>query len=122
MSIEADTVVLAAGGVENARLLLVSDDVRSNGLGNDHDLVGRFFMEHWYLDIPLGGWDTGLDLALYDIDSQMPQAVEGAAVWAQLALAEELMRRERVPGLEPLVPSPSTGTPTAQRDRNEEAL
>lgn len=38
--------VLAAGGIENARILLASDDVRRNGVGNDRDLVGRFFMEH----------------------------------------------------------------------------
>lgn len=38
--------VLAAGGLENPRLLLASRSVRPAGLGNDHDLVGRFFMEH----------------------------------------------------------------------------
>lgn len=32
--------VLAAGGLENARLLLAS------AIGNEHDLVGRFFMGH----------------------------------------------------------------------------
>lgn len=44
--IKARYVILAAGGIENARLLLASDDVHENGIGNDHDLVGRFFMEH----------------------------------------------------------------------------
>ena len=41
--------ILAAGGVENARLLLASDSVQANGVGNDHDLVGRYFMEHPHL-------------------------------------------------------------------------
>lgn len=38
--IEADHVVLATGGIENARLLLAC------GVGNAHDQVGRYFMEH----------------------------------------------------------------------------
>ena len=36
-------VVLAAGGMENARLLLASNDVMKAGVGNQNDLVGRFF-------------------------------------------------------------------------------
>ncbi|MXP42000.1 FAD-dependent oxidoreductase [Altererythrobacter soli] len=42
----ARTYVLAAGGIENARVLLASKAVVPQGLGNGHDLVGRFFMEH----------------------------------------------------------------------------
>jgi choline dehydrogenase-like flavoprotein len=38
--------VLACGGIENPRLLLASNGVRPAGLGNEHDLVGRHFMEH----------------------------------------------------------------------------
>lgn len=38
--------VLAAGGIENARLLLLPTPARPHGLGNDADLVGRFFMDH----------------------------------------------------------------------------
>jgi choline dehydrogenase-like flavoprotein len=45
-TVEAGTFVLACGGIENARLLLLSDAVIPQGLGNQHDLVGRFFMEH----------------------------------------------------------------------------
>lgn len=43
--VRARMVVLAAGGIENPRLLLLSRQVHRNGLGNDHDVVGRFFAE-----------------------------------------------------------------------------
>lgn len=39
-------VVLACGGIENARLLLASNSVHPSGIGNLHDAVGRFHMEH----------------------------------------------------------------------------
>jgi len=38
--------VLAAGGIENARIMLLSDSVAPAGLGNDRGLVGRYFMDH----------------------------------------------------------------------------
>jgi choline dehydrogenase-like flavoprotein len=44
--VKAKLFVLASGAIENARLLLASNDVATAGLGNQHDLVGRYFMEH----------------------------------------------------------------------------
>ncbi len=45
--VSAKTFILAGGGLENARTLLVSrSSVHPNGLGNDHDVVGRFYMDH----------------------------------------------------------------------------
>jgi choline dehydrogenase-like flavoprotein len=44
--VRAAVVVLAAGGIENARLLLASNRVVPQGVGNRHDLVGRFLMDH----------------------------------------------------------------------------
>jgi choline dehydrogenase-like flavoprotein len=44
--------VLAASTIQNARLLLASNRRATAGLGNAHDLVGRYFMEH--LEIPSG--------------------------------------------------------------------
>jgi choline dehydrogenase-like flavoprotein len=38
--------VLATGAIENARLLLASNDVMKTGVGNQNDLVGRFFADH----------------------------------------------------------------------------
>jgi len=45
-TIQARAVVLCAGGIENARLLLLSNQVKPAGLGNDRDLVGRFLQDH----------------------------------------------------------------------------
>ncbi len=45
-SISPQTCTLACGSIENARLLLSSKDVRPDGLGNENDNVGRYFMDH----------------------------------------------------------------------------
>ena len=45
-AIEAGYYVLACGAIENARLLLASNDVEKAGIGNSRDQVGRYFMEH----------------------------------------------------------------------------
>jgi choline dehydrogenase-like flavoprotein len=45
-TLRAKVFILACGGMESARLLLVSRAVQPNGVGNQFDLVGRFFMDH----------------------------------------------------------------------------
>ena len=44
--IVAKMVVLCCGGIENARLLLASNRVMRQGVGNQNDTVGRFLMDH----------------------------------------------------------------------------
>jgi choline dehydrogenase-like flavoprotein len=44
--IKASTYVLAAGGLENPRLLLASTGRSRAGVGNAYDQVGRYYMEH----------------------------------------------------------------------------
>ncbi|MDH3663081.1 MAG: GMC family oxidoreductase [Alphaproteobacteria bacterium] len=46
VTVKARLVVLACGAIDNARLLLLSRRHIAPGLGNDHDLVGRYFMQH----------------------------------------------------------------------------
>jgi choline dehydrogenase-like flavoprotein len=45
-TVDAPTYVLAAGGIETPRLLLLSRGTHPHGLGNTHDQVGRYFTEH----------------------------------------------------------------------------
>ncbi len=44
--VKPKAVVLATGAVEAARLMLASNDIIPAGVGNTHDLVGRFFADH----------------------------------------------------------------------------
>jgi choline dehydrogenase-like flavoprotein len=50
--VKARCYVLACCTIQNARLLLASNRRATAGLGNSHDLVGRYFMEH--LEMPAG--------------------------------------------------------------------
>ena len=43
---QAAHFVLATGGLEVARLLLASRDIQADGIGNRHDVVGRYYMCH----------------------------------------------------------------------------
>lgn len=45
-SVTPNAVVLATGGIENARLLLASRQFHADGLGNQNGLVGRYFADH----------------------------------------------------------------------------
>jgi choline dehydrogenase-like flavoprotein len=44
--VRAKKYILACCSIQNARLLLASNQQASKGLGNENDLVGRYFMEH----------------------------------------------------------------------------
>lgn len=50
--VRARCYVLACCSIQNARLLLASNAQATAGLGNTHDLVGRYFMEH--IEMPGG--------------------------------------------------------------------
>jgi choline dehydrogenase-like flavoprotein len=51
-TVRARFFVVALGGLENPRFLLNANRQRSAGLGNENDLVGRYFLEH--LHAPVG--------------------------------------------------------------------
>ncbi len=85
-SVKAKTYVLASGGIENPRLLLLSDSLNSDGLCNERDHVGRYFMEHPTLSA--GTIKAKDKQSLVDIFS--PGLVDGRLVEVGLALSEKV--------------------------------
>ncbi len=88
----AKRYVLAAGGIENPRLLLSSDSVQTEGLGNGHDLVGRYFTDHNACKVgTIVPTDPGVDIGFY-----YKQSVPGGRIFPHLSLTEAAQRRERI--------------------------
>lgn len=93
-SIAAKVFVLACGGLENPRLLLVLNKAQSNGLGNQYDLVGRFYMEHPYLRS--GKVLLNKPNALYPTDQKHKLEVNHSRLMATLALPKAVQEREQL--------------------------
>jgi choline dehydrogenase-like flavoprotein len=89
--VRARIFVLAAGGIENPRLLLLSRSQQADGLGNGNDLVGRFFTDH-----PTAGYrllladpSAAKRLTFYDTLVRNGDVAQG-----NLVLTDETLRRE----------------------------
>lgn len=100
VTVAARLFILATGGIENARLLLASNQTAVAGLGNQQDLVGRFFMDHPRLlsgDVHFSSeWSRN---KLYDIKyNYMNSAVaaHGIHIAAQLALTPQTLEKEKL--------------------------
>lgn len=92
--VTAKYVILAMGGIENARLLLLSDRVQKSGLGNQHDVVGRYFMDHPLIRTGMfypANRQVINSLALYDT-----RWVKDTMVIGKPVLSEAVMRREKL--------------------------
>jgi choline dehydrogenase-like flavoprotein len=107
-------VVLAAGGIENPRLLLLSNRSHRRGLGNDRDLVGRFFAER--LSARSGYIVAGPDLlrraGLYGV-----HAAGGGLVQGALRVADEVQRERSLLNCA-FFPLPRSASMTAEAVRS----
>src|SRR5262245_30853072 len=79
------------GGIENARILLYSNGIMSNGVGNFYDTVGRFLMDH--------PRDPGYTLRFDMHDAAEAEALFRDLIWSGrglygLALSHDLQRRD----------------------------
>lgn len=95
--VAAKRFVLACGGFENARVMLISNRQQPAGLGNAHDVVGRYYHDH-----PQGrsGYLRLRDpqllerSRLYDL-----RVVDGVAAMGYLKIAQPLLRSEGLPNI-----------------------
>lgn len=106
-TVEARAYVLATGGIDVPRLLLASNRVRPAGIGNENDLVGRYFAEH--LHVPVGFAVLAVDDPVSTFyagrtpvrfDQEGPPARVTVHPQGVLRLSDEVMRQEGLLGLE----------------------
>ena len=90
IDVRARHYILAAGGIENPRILLASDSVVPHGVGNHYDQVGRYFMEHPHAR---GGRVVGKADWQW-LSAFAKRRVNGVEVSPAITPAEALQRRE----------------------------
>jgi len=88
-SARAKCFAIAAGGIENARLLLLSRNLR--GLGNHHDIAGRYFADH--LHVSLGTVEGCESMSFY-----ANHKVGGVALKGAVSLSARLRRSNQLLG------------------------
>jgi choline dehydrogenase-like flavoprotein len=89
--IRARRYVICCGGIETPRLLLASSGPGSRGVGNERDLVGRFFQEHVNVGVPVLAADRCRIARLFH-----GRRLGGVRYFAKLSASTELQRRERL--------------------------
>jgi len=104
--IQARVVVVAAGAIESARLLLASNGANSKGLGNGEGLVGRYFTEHPHMvtgRIVIDSASSGqrpflpsVDLGLKGAKARLSLQRPVGGIKVAYTLSEERQRKEQL--------------------------
>jgi choline dehydrogenase-like flavoprotein len=94
LQVRAKAFVLAAGGLENARILLLQDTLQPGGLGNQHNMVGRCFMDH--PQIKLGTLIPSSSAVFERVGFYDQRNVGGQSIMFKLHIRPEVMRREKM--------------------------
>jgi choline dehydrogenase-like flavoprotein len=87
--VSARKFILATGGIENCRLMLNSNTVCKRGVGNDHDVVGRYFTGHPSVVLPFQSNNGSQNTKFYNFYGR--QKIEGAGIWGNFSLSETMM-------------------------------
>ncbi len=95
----ARTYILAAGGIETPRLLLASNRFQPAGVGNQYDVVGRYFMDHPRLRSgEIVFRDPDRNSRVYDMHSTFIRKITGRGVKVSgfFGLTPDVQRAERI--------------------------
>jgi choline dehydrogenase-like flavoprotein len=91
--------VLAAGGLENVRLLMLSNDYHQEGLGNHSGLLGRYYMDH--IGYPDVGYlmlnSKAKNLPFYHKNAKLENVKN--EIFPVLSLNPEIVRRDNLSSL-----------------------
>lgn len=93
--VSAKFFILATGGIETPRLLLLSNRIQEAGLGNQHDLVGRFFMEHLHFWSGIYVPSDAHILQSMSLYNRI-HIVHEVPIIGKLALTEKVLRHEKL--------------------------
>ena len=93
--VKPNRIILAAGAIEIPRLLISSNRTQKAGLGNQHDLVGRFFMEHPHFS---SGFFVPFAPEIFEFTYLYNHIhkVNGVPIIGKLSLSEEVLRQEKL--------------------------
>ena len=90
----ADNYIIAMGGLENSRILLLSREASENGLGNENDMLGRYYMDHPGVKmaavVPTKNWAKSVVMG-ENLKNQPPRGV----AWT-LELSEKTLREKKL--------------------------
>ena len=87
--------VLAMGGLETTRLLLSSNDVMPNGIGNDSDLLGRFYMCHLAFNTRELKLSPGISNVIFGYE----KSKDGVYCRQRITLSPESQRKHKIGNL-----------------------
>jgi len=109
--VRAKHFIMACGTIQNARLLLASNSQAKQGLGNDNDNVGRYFMEHleiasaefWLLKpfpTDLYSWEYGVTKASAELAITKKAQIEHKILNGTASLLPLAVGRHQKPRME----------------------
>ena len=98
--VKAHKYILATGAIANARIMLYSNQINPDGIGNEHDNVGRYFMQHPHVDIAEIVPDDKTDRETLDNilgGKQLPEEkYQGVITQVGLRLSSAQQKQEKV--------------------------